>query len=124
MDEARGVFPEEGLARYEWRKHGTCSGKDPASYFRDVRRAREAVTIPDTFESVARDGRAAPIEIARLFVMANQGLRPDMMSVTCRRDRLEEVRICFTKDLRGFRSCPEVARGNCRVGEVAIDASR
>jgi ribonuclease T2 len=119
MDEARGVFPEEGLARYQWRKHGSCSGSDPASYFRDARRARDAVTIPEGLS-----GRLAPIEIARRFVAANPGLRPDMMAVTCRRDRLEEVRVCFTKDLRGFQRCPEVARGNCRAGDVLVEAGR
>ncbi len=56
--------------------------------------------------------------------MANKGLRPDMMSVTCRRGQLQEVRICFSKDLRGFTPCPEVARQNCRAGEVAIEAAR
>ncbi len=70
------------------------------------------------------DTRLAPIEIARQFVMANRGLRPDMMSVTCSRGQLQEVRICFAKDLRGFTPCPEVARGNCRAGEVAVDAAR
>ena len=29
LDNARGVFPEEGLARYQWRKHGSCSGLAP-----------------------------------------------------------------------------------------------
>ena len=70
------------------------------------------------------DMRAAPIEIARQFVMANKGLRPDMMSVTCRRGQLQEVRICFAKDLRGFTPCPEVARQNCRAGEVSVEAAR
>ena len=120
MAEAEGVFPEDGLARYQWRKHGSCSGLDPASYFRAARRAKEAVTIPDNLAG----GRLAPIEIARRFVAANPGLRPDMMAVTCRRDRLEEVRVCFTKDLRGFQRCPEVARGNCRAGDVLVEAGR
>jgi ribonuclease T2 len=120
MEEARGVFPEEGLARYEWRKHGSCSGLDPAAYFRAARTARDAVSVPDGLSG----GRLAPIEIARRFVAANPGLRPDMMAVTCRRDRLEEVRICFTRDLRGFQRCPEVARGNCRAGDVLVEAGR
>jgi ribonuclease T2 len=68
--------------------------------------------------------QTAPIDIARQFVAANRGLRPDMMSVTCRRGHLQEVRICFSKDLRGFTPCPEVARQNCRAGEVTIEAAR
>lgn len=124
MDLAGEIYPSEGLARHEWRRHGTCSGLDPAAYFRAARTAREAVTIPDVFQKPGADTRAAPIEIARQFVMANRGLRPDMMSVACQRGRLQEVRICFSKDLRGFTPCPEVARQNCRAGEVAIEAAR
>ncbi|MFE1598855.1 ribonuclease T2 family protein [Methylobacterium sp. ID0610] len=123
LAEAEGVFPTEGLARYQWRKHGTCSGEDPASYFRLTRRAREAVSIPDRFKAGAEQ-RVAPIDVARLFVASNPGLRPDMMAVTCRAGRLEEVRICFAKDLRSFTSCPEVARQNCRAGEVTVEAGR
>jgi hypothetical protein len=46
MDVARNVFPEEGLARHQWRKHGVCSGSSPTDYFNDVRRAREAAGMP------------------------------------------------------------------------------
>nr|WP_238313449.1 ribonuclease T2 [Methylobacterium crusticola] len=124
LEEADGVFPSEGLARYEWRRHGTCSGLDPAGYFRAARRARDAVTIPAALARPDRDQRAAPIEIARQFVASNPGLRPDMMAVTCRSGQLEEVRICFARDLRGFTPCPEVARQNCRAGEVTVGAAR
>lgn len=122
--EAGEVYPSEGLARYEWRKHGTCSGLDPTAYFRAARTARAAVTIPDAYRNPTGETRAAPIEIARQFVLANRGLRPDMMSVTCARGQLQEVRVCFSKDLRDFTPCPEVARQNCRAGEVAIGAAR
>ena len=51
---AEGVFPDEGLARHEWRKHGRCSGRSPSDYFADVRRARESVTIPTPFAHPTR----------------------------------------------------------------------
>jgi len=124
METAGQVFPSEGLARYQWRKHGTCSGLDPAAYFAAAREARAKVTIPDALKSPGRDERLAPIEIARQFVAANPGLRPDMMAVACTRDRLQEVRVCFTKDLRGFTPCPELARRNCRAPEIGVDAPR
>ncbi|WP_244612733.1 ribonuclease T2 [Methylobacterium symbioticum] len=124
MEVAGTVYPSEGLARYEWRKHGTCSGLDPAAYFRAARDAREAVTIPDDLKGGGPERRMAPIEIARLFVAANRGLRPDMMQVACARGALQEVRICFSKDLRGFTPCPELARQNCRAGTVTVGAGR
>jgi ribonuclease T2 len=122
LAEAEGVFPEGGLARYQWRRHGTCSGKDPAGYFRDVRGARERIRIPDAFMS--REARMTPQEIERAFTASNPGLRPDMMAIACRRGRLQEVRICLNKDLRGFRTCPEVDRAGCSGGDIRIDAPR
>ncbi|MFC6791155.1 ribonuclease T [Methylobacterium komagatae] len=122
MEVAGQVYPSEGLARYEWRKHGTCSGLDPAAYFSAAKQARRAVTIPDTLKTGGQS--LAPIEIARRFVAANDGLRPDMMAVSCARGQLTEVRICFSKDLRGFTACPDLARSNCRAPQITLDSAR
>ena len=124
LEEARGVFPDEGLARHEWRKHGTCSGKSPAEYFRDVRRAREGLRIPERFRSMARDASTTPSDIERAFAEANPGLRPDMMAVACRRGMLQEIRICLDKDLRGFRRCPAIDRSGCGFGDIRVNAPR
>ncbi|MCW6506439.1 ribonuclease T2 [Hyphomicrobiales bacterium BP6-180914] len=114
LDSAKGVYPDEGLARHEWRQHGTCSGKSPTDYFADVRRARQAIVIPPELTAPDADQTWAPLDIARSFVTANPRLRTDTMAVTCRGNALEEVRICFSKDLRSFVPCPEVARASCR----------
>lgn len=124
IDKAMKVFPDEGLARYEWRKHGTCAGGGPGDYFEEVAAARDKVSIPEEF---ARPGRAfsiTPVEIERAFVAANRGLRADMMSVQCNRNVLREVRICFTKDLRSFTSCPEVNRSGCRARDISVPVGR
>jgi ribonuclease T2 len=117
---AEGLFPDEGLARHEWRKHGRCSGRSPSDYFADVRRARESVTIPSPFAHPTEAQTFAPLDIQRAFVAANPRLRPGMLAVTCRKGSLAEVRLCFSRDLREFRACPEVARQACRAGEIAV----
>jgi ribonuclease T2 len=124
MEKARGLFPTESLARYQWRKHGTCSGASPADYFADVRRARDKVTIPPQLDRIERDQNWSAIDIERAFVDANPGLRTDMMSVACRRSVLQEVKICLTRDLRNFRTCPEVDRSGCRTREITVSAPR
>jgi ribonuclease T2 len=124
LEEARGVFPSEGLARYQWRKHGTCSGLSPADYYRAARRARDAVAIPERFKGQTAGGVARAADIERAFSEANPGLRPDMMAVSCSRGEFQEVRICFERDLRGFRRCPEVDRRGCGFGELRIGAPR
>lgn len=122
LEQTHGLFPDEGLARYEWRKHGTCSGKGPSEYFADVRRAREDVRIPDPFKTMRGDMRVAPMDILRAFQEANPRLRPGMAAVGCKAGVLQEVRVCFSKDLRDFRPCPEVARQSCRAREIRVPA--
>ena len=124
LDNAKGLFPSEGLARHQWRKHGTCSGSSPSDYFSDVRRAREKIVIPPQLAKAESDQSWTAIDLERAFVAANPGLRSDMMSVACRRDVLQEVRICFTRDLRGFRTCQEVDRSGCRAREITVKAPR
>lgn len=125
LEQARGVWPEEGLARYQWRKHGSCSGLSPSDYFSAGRRARDMVVIPEEFRSPNQPGNKDPKDIERAFIEANRTLRPGMIAVTCtRRGQLEEVRVCLSKDLRSFRACPEVTRQACRTDNVNIPAPR
>lgn len=120
LEEAEGVFPSLGLARHEWRKHGACTGLSPAEYFRDTRRAFERLRMPEAFRSPGREIRTSPRELERAFAEANPGLRADGISVSCRRGRLQEVRICFERDLRAFRSCPRAGGGGCPIDELIV----
>jgi ribonuclease T2 len=117
---AQGLYPNEGLARHEWQKHGTCSGKSPTDYFADVRRARDSIVIPAPFVAAKEKQTWTPIDIARAFIAANARLRPGMLGVACANSVLQEVRICFSKDLRDFHACPEVSRQGCRVREISV----
>jgi len=122
LEQAAGVFPDEGLARYEWRKHGTCSGKSPSDYFADVRRARDMIVVPPQLKSASGDQTWTPVDILRAFESANPRLRPGMSAVGCRSGMLQEVRFCMSKDLREFRACPEVARQTCRARQLTAPA--
>lgn len=124
LEQAKGLFPSEGLARYQWRKHGTCSGSSPSDYFADVRRAAEKVVIPPVLAKAERDQNWTAIDLERAFVAANPGLRTDMMSVACKRGVLQEVRICLSKDLRNFQMCQEVDRSGCRTRDITVVAPR
>ena len=61
-----------------------------------------------------------PRELERRFIEANPGLRLESIAVSCRRDVLQEVRICMTKDLRDFRACDEVDRRGCRAPRIKV----
>lgn len=124
MQKAAEIFPDERLARHEWNKHGTCSGKGPSEYFDDVAEARSKVVIPRAFDRTERDVETSVQDIERAFVAANRGLRNDMMSVQCRRRQVTEVLLCLSKDLREFVPCAEVDRTSCRSREVTLPAVR
>jgi ribonuclease T2 len=124
LEEFGDLFPDQHLARYQWRKHGTCTGESPSGYFRKVQAARERVRIPDRLARQGTGSRVMPIEIERAFAEANPGLRPEMMSISCGRRVFQEIRICMDRDLRNFRQCPELDREGCRAGEIAVPAVR
>lgn len=117
------VIPSSGLARYQWRKHGTCSGLGPSAYFATLRRASERIRLP---ENVA-DGKDAPRRMPASglvdgFTAVNPGLRRDMMAVVCQGTALKEVRICLSRDMR-FQTCPDVARRSCRQSVLNIPSA-
>lgn len=120
LESARGVFPEEGLARYEWRKHGACSGLSPSDYFSTVRMTRDKVKIPPAFQKPANVQTWTVVDLERAFIAVNPGMRADHISVSCRQGQLSEVRVCFTKDGRDFQSCPNLGRGACRGREFTV----
>lgn len=115
------IMPSRGLARHEWRKHGTCSGLDPQAYFKTTRRAFDRVKIPPAFNSIADGNRMTPDAVETAFRLANPGLRNNAIAVDCANGRLKEVRICLTRDL-GFRSCPAVDRRGCRAANIFVPA--
>jgi len=121
---ARDLYPDENLARHEWRAHGACTGKSPQNYFADVRAARAAVAIPPAFQAPREDAYLSPRDIERAFFDANPRLRPGMMAITCRGGALQEARICLSKDLRDFVACPDVVRRGCRSQNIAAPAGR
>ena len=119
-----GVYPDEGLARYEWRKHGTCSGLSPSAYFAAAKAARDTVSIPARFQDPHGDQTLAPADVERAFTEANPRLRPGMLAAICQRGTLDEVRVCFSRDLTTFQACPEVVGEGCRDATLSVPAVR
>jgi ribonuclease T2 len=117
---ARGLYPTQGLARYEYRKHGTCTGLGAEDYFAAVRAVRDGLAIPPMLQSPREWQRLSPVAIEQAFIAANANLRPEDMAVTCARGQLVDVRICLSKDLKAFAVCPKVAGHTCRRPSVAV----
>jgi ribonuclease T2 len=117
---ADGVYPDEGLARYEYRKHGTCSGLDPEAYFAAVKTLRDAIVVPETLRAPREAAKVSPDALTQTFVAANANLKADNMAISCRDGELVDVRICVAKSLTAFAHCPKVAGHTCHAKSITI----
>ena len=107
------------MREYQWEKHGVCVGIRPERYFDLVRRAYQAVDIPDEYEPLREDVQATPAEVEQDFIVANPGLSERGIAVTCNRAGAVEVRICLTRRL-DFRRCTEVDASACRARSITL----
>lgn len=112
-----------GLAFYQWKKHGRCSGLSAPDYFRTARQAFRRVTVPEFFADVSRPLEVPASVIEEAFLEANPGLRGDQITITCKDGLIQEARICLTPDL-GFRRCGEDVIRDCRLKDAVLEPVR
>jgi ribonuclease T2 len=117
------LMPAPRLVYHEWDSHGTCSGLAAQAYFDLVRKARDAVKIPEAFSDPKATLTVAPNEVEDAFIKANPSLTHTGIAVTCSSTRLSEVRICMSKDLK-FRDCAEVDRRACKRDRLIMPPVR
>jgi len=120
------IMPARNLVIHQYRKHGVCSGLGPERYFETARKAFKAITIPARYLSPRNPALVSPREIENDFLKVNQSLAPDMISITCGRNkRLREVRICFSRELEP-RACGvnEAQAKLCRLERIVMPPVR
>jgi ribonuclease T2 len=112
-----------GLAWYQWQKHGRCAGLAPDRYFALARAAWESVARPEVFLRLDRKVRLPASVVEEAFLQANPEWEPDMITITCRSGRIQEARICLTKDLDP-RACGADVVRDCRMQDALFDPVR
>ena len=112
-----------GLAFYQWKKHGRCSGLTATEYFDTARSAYESVVIPDLFKRVTKDLTLPASVIEAAFLEANPDLSRDEVTVTCKSGLIQEVRICLSTDLTPRRCGADVIR-DCTLQGAVLEAVR
>ena len=112
-----------GLAFYEWKKHGRCSGLSAKDYFAVSRRAYKSVTIPPIFTQITKDLSVPASVIEDAFVESNLALARNQITVTCDGGMIQEVRICLTKDLEP-RDCGADVVQDCTLQDAGLEAVR
>lgn len=112
-----------GLAFYQWKKHGRCSGLSSANYYKTARAAFETVRIPKLFQNVDRPLTLPASVIEAAFLEANPQLTGDQITITCKEGRIEEARICLSPDLSPRRCGDDVIR-DCRLTGAVLEPVR
>ncbi|KQB13318.1 ribonuclease T2 [Rhodobacter capsulatus] len=117
------IMGSDGAAWHQWKKHGRCSGLAAADYYARARQAYESVAIPVPFQELAQDVRLPAAAVEAAFLAANPGLSPEGVRVTCAGERIDELRICLTKDLLP-RPCGADVRRDCRKPDALMERVR
>jgi ribonuclease T2 len=117
------IMGTPGLAWHQWRKHGVCSGLSAQAYFALARRAYDSITRPAVLDRLERPVRLPARLIEEAFLRDNPGLTPGMLTVTCRAGRIQEARICLSKDLNPVPCGRDVAR-DCTLHDALLDPPR
>lgn len=113
------IMPSMGLIGHQWRKHGTCTGLTQKDYMEKIRAAYNKVKLPQDLTSLTGAGSFSAEAIEQKFTEINPGLNAESIAVNCEASKLEEVRICMTKDL-AFRPCAQVDRGGCKIKRITV----
>ncbi|SFR08888.1 ribonuclease T2 family protein [Poseidonocella sedimentorum] len=124
--ETRGmadIMGTGGLAWYQWKKHGVCSGLSSEVYFDTARAAYEAVNRPPLLRQLERPVTLPAALIEEAFLKANPGWEPDMITITCKAGRIQEARICLSKGLDPVPCGQDVVR-DCTMSDALLDPVR
>ncbi len=117
------IMGSGGLAWHEWKKHGRCSGLSAENYLALAREAYSNIMIPIYFSNLQKNINITPSVVEDAFLEAAPGLDRNMITVTCEAGRIDEVRICLSKDLQP-RPCGEDAARDCRMPDALMERVR
>ena len=117
------IMGTSGLAWYQWRKHGTCSGLSAENYYRLSRLAYEQVNRPEVFRKLPRTVELPAKVVEDAFLEANPKLLQNQITVTCRSGHIQEVRLCLTRDLTPRKCGYDVIR-DCTSPNAVMEPIR
>ncbi len=117
------IMGSSGLAWYQWKKHGACSGLSASGYYALARKAFDQVNRPEVLRKLTRPVKLPASVIEEAFLKANPGWERDMLTITCRQDRIHEARLCLSRSLDPVPCGRDVVR-DCRAKDALFDPIR
>lgn len=104
------IMGSSGLAWHQWNKHGRCTGLSSQDYYAQSRAAYARITRPDAFRKLTQPIRLPARVVEDAFLAENPMLSGDMLTITCKADQIQEVRICLTPNLEPRRCGADTIR--------------
>jgi ribonuclease T2 len=117
------IMGTPGLAWHQWKKHGTCSGLSAADYFALSRQAYDQVVRPAVFRKLDRTVKLPASVVEQAFLKANPEWEPDMLTITCKGNHIQEARLCLSRNLRPVPCGQDVVR-DCRMRDAVFTPIR
>ena len=117
------IMGTSGLAWYQWKKHGRCSGLSATEYYALSRQAYEAVNRPEVFRKLKRDVALPASVVEDAFMDTNPKLLQNQITITCAAHKIQEVRICLTKDLERTKCGRDVIK-DCSLPDAGMGKIR
>ncbi len=87
------------------------------------RKAYETANRPAIFRKLDKPVRLPATLIEEAFLKANPGWHKDMLTVTCRDGRIQEARLCLSKELEPVPCGRDVIR-DCTQTDALFDPIR
>jgi ribonuclease T2 len=119
------IMPSRSLIIHEFKKHGICTGLPAEAYFDTARKLYQSIKIPQKYSTPGESLLIAPSELTQDFTAANPELQSAMMSVSCNHNKLKDIRLCFSRELK-LRPCgsSETHRKSCPQDKLVIPPLR
>ncbi|MFA7588518.1 MAG: ribonuclease T2 [Novosphingobium sp.] len=118
--EMTDIMGTPGLAWYQWKKHGVCSGLSAPAYYALAREAYGRVNRPAVFRRLKSSVKLPASVVEEAFLKANPGLTRDMVTVTCQQGYIQEVRICLSRDLQPV-PCGRDVIADCKLTDALLE---
>jgi len=118
-----GLFGSSGSAWHQWNKHGRCSGLSAQDYYAMSQESYDRIARPPVFRRLSDPVRLPAAVVEAAFLRDNPQLEADMITITCRAGRIQEARICLTRDLEPRRCGADVIR-DCTLEDALFDPLR
>ena len=117
------IMGTSGLAWHQWKKHGTCSGLSASDYYALSREAYRTINRPALFRKLKDPVKVPAKVIEEAFLKENTHLKANQLTITCKKGRIQEARVCLSKELEPV-PCGRDTIKDCSMKNALFDPVR